>query len=69
VVPIAARGARARSDVDAAEYLQWNAPAPPQILITIAAALPGFMEIQLNRIRAYFEGRRRIDPNVLHDGD
>jgi hypothetical protein len=53
----------------AAEFAM-DAPAAPQILITIAARFGRiFVEIQLDRLFTDSEGRRRVDPDALPDGD
>ena len=68
LVPITVRPQEIDAMLASAEFAM-DAPGAPQILITIAARFGRIvMEIQRDRLRADPEGRRRLDPDALHDG-
>ena len=69
LVPIGAPCAGARSAVDGSRIRNGCARRAPNPDHDCCALRPDFMEVQLARLCAHPEGRRRVDANALPDGD
>ncbi len=69
LVPIDVRAKRARSAVEGSQVCNGRTRRAPDPGHDCRALWQNVMEVQLDRLCAYSEGRRRIDANVLPDGD
>ena len=69
LVPIACPHAGARSAVEGSGICNGRARRAPDPDHHCRALRQDFMEIQLDRLCAHSEGRRRVDANALPDGD